>query len=46
MVGAIAHMPVPVGHRSFGGWKGSLFVDTTMCGPEGIRFCTLDPGGS
>ena len=32
--------PVPVSYYSFGGWKGSLFGDTHMYGPEGIHFYT------
>ena len=38
MVGINVPIPVPVGYHSFGGWKDSLFGDTTMYGPEGIRF--------
>ncbi len=38
MVGINVPVPVPVGYHSFGGWKDSLFGDTTMYGPEGIRF--------
>ncbi len=40
MVGINVPVPVPVGYHSFGGWKESLFGDTTMYGPEGIRFYT------
>jgi malonate-semialdehyde dehydrogenase (acetylating)/methylmalonate-semialdehyde dehydrogenase len=40
MVGINVPIPVPVASHSFGGWKGSLFGDTTMYGPEGIRFYT------
>ncbi len=40
MVGINVPIPVPVGHHSFGGWKDSLFGDTTMYGPEGVRFYT------
>ena len=55
MVGINVPIPVPVGYHSFGGWKDSLFGDTTMYGPEGIRFYTKpkvvtsrwpDPAGS
>ncbi len=55
MVGINVPIPVPVGYHSFGGWKDSLFGDTTMYGPEGIRFYTRpkvmtsrwpDPAGS
>lgn len=38
MVGINVPIPVPVAHHSFGGWKDSLFGDTHMYGPEGIRF--------
>ncbi len=40
MVGINVPIPVPVGYHSFGGWKDSLFGDTAMYGPEGIRFYT------
>ena len=40
MVGVNVPIPVPVGYHSFGGWKDSLFGDTHMYGPEGIRFYT------
>lgn len=40
MVGINVPIPVPVASHSFGGWKGSLFGDTAMYGPEGIRFYT------
>ena len=40
MVGINVPVPVPVGSHSFGGWKNSLFGDTHMYGPEGIRFYT------
>lgn len=40
MVGINVPVPVPVGYHSFGGWKDSLFGDTTMYGPEGIHFYT------
>ncbi|MFW2381524.1 MAG: CoA-acylating methylmalonate-semialdehyde dehydrogenase [Acidimicrobiales bacterium] len=40
MVGVNVPIPVPVGYHSFGGWKDSLFGDTTMYGPEGVRFFT------
>ncbi|MEM7286831.1 MAG: CoA-acylating methylmalonate-semialdehyde dehydrogenase [Actinomycetota bacterium] len=55
MVGINVPIPVPVGYHSFGGWKDSLFGDTTMYGPEGINFFTRpkvltsrwpDPAGS
>ncbi|HEV3452645.1 MAG TPA: CoA-acylating methylmalonate-semialdehyde dehydrogenase [Acidimicrobiia bacterium] len=40
MVGINVPIPVPVASHSFGGWRASLFGDTTMYGPEGIRFYT------
>ncbi len=40
MVGINVPIPVPVGYHSFGGWGESLFGDTTMYGPEGVRFFT------
>ncbi len=40
MVGINVPVPVPVGYHSFGGWKDSLFGDTTMYGPEGVNFYT------
>ena len=40
MVGINVPIPVPVGYHSFGGWKDSAFGDTTMYGPEGLRFYT------
>ena len=38
MVGVNVPIPVPVASHSFGGWKSSLFGDSPMYGPEGIRF--------
>lgn len=40
MIGINVPVPVPVGYHSFGGWKASLFGDTHMYGPEGVRFFT------
>jgi len=40
MVGINVPIPVPVAYHSFGGWKSSLFGDTHMYGPEGVRFYT------
>ncbi len=40
MVGINVPIPVPVGYHSFGGWGDSLFGDTAMYGPEGVRFFT------
>lgn len=40
MVGVNVPIPVPVAYYSFGGWKGSLFGDLHMYGPEGVQFYT------
>jgi malonate-semialdehyde dehydrogenase (acetylating)/methylmalonate-semialdehyde dehydrogenase len=40
MVGINVPIPVPVAWHSFGGWKSSIFGDTAIYGPEGIRFYT------
>ncbi|HEX4432336.1 MAG TPA: CoA-acylating methylmalonate-semialdehyde dehydrogenase [Frankiaceae bacterium] len=40
MVGVNVPIPVPVAQQSFGGWKGSLFGDLHMYGPEGMQFYT------
>jgi malonate-semialdehyde dehydrogenase (acetylating) / methylmalonate-semialdehyde dehydrogenase len=40
MVGVNVPIPVPVASHSFGGWKDSLFGDSPVYGPEGIRFYT------
>ena len=40
MVGVNVPVPVPVSYYSFGGWKASLFGDTHVYGPDGIRFYT------
>jgi malonate-semialdehyde dehydrogenase (acetylating)/methylmalonate-semialdehyde dehydrogenase len=40
MVGVNVAIPVPMAYYSFGGWKDSLFGDTHVHGPEGIRFYT------
>lgn len=40
MVGINVPIPVPVAYYSFGGWKGSLFGDLHMYGPEGVQFYT------
>lgn len=40
MVGVNVPIPVPVGFYSFGGWRGSLFGDTHMYGPDGVHFYT------
>lgn len=40
MVGVNVPIPVPMAFYSFGGWKRSLFGDTHIYGPEGLRFYT------
>jgi malonate-semialdehyde dehydrogenase (acetylating)/methylmalonate-semialdehyde dehydrogenase len=40
MVGINVPIPVPVASHSFGGWKASIFGDSPIYGPEGIRFYT------
>jgi malonate-semialdehyde dehydrogenase (acetylating)/methylmalonate-semialdehyde dehydrogenase len=40
MVGVNVPIPVPVAYYSFGGWKSSLFGDTSIYGPAGIDFYT------
>ena len=40
MVGVNVAIPVPVAYYSFGGWKASLFGDTSVYGPSGVDFCT------
>ena len=40
MIGINVPIPVPVAFHSFGGWKSSLFGDSAIYGPEGIRFYT------
>lgn len=40
MVGVNVPIPVPMAYYSFGGWKQSLFGDTHMYGPDGVRFYT------
>jgi malonate-semialdehyde dehydrogenase (acetylating)/methylmalonate-semialdehyde dehydrogenase len=40
MVGVNVPIPVPVAAFSFGGWRSSLFGDSHMYGPEGVRFYT------
>jgi malonate-semialdehyde dehydrogenase (acetylating)/methylmalonate-semialdehyde dehydrogenase len=40
MVGVNVPIPVPMAYYSFGGWKQSLFGDTHVYGPEGVRFYT------
>ena len=40
MIGVNVSVPVPVGSYSFGGWKDSIFGDSPIYGPDGIRFYT------
>jgi malonate-semialdehyde dehydrogenase (acetylating) / methylmalonate-semialdehyde dehydrogenase len=40
MVGVNVPIPVPVAWHSFGGWKSSIFGDSAIYGPDGIRFYT------
>jgi malonate-semialdehyde dehydrogenase (acetylating)/methylmalonate-semialdehyde dehydrogenase len=40
MIGVNVPIPVPVSFYSFGGWKDSLFGDSPIHGPEGVRFYT------
>ncbi len=40
MVGINVPIPVPMAYHSFGGWKGSLFGDLHVHGPDGVRFYT------
>ncbi len=40
MVGINVPVPVPVPQQSFGGWKRSVFADTSMFGPDAIHFYT------
>ncbi|HZE37248.1 MAG TPA: CoA-acylating methylmalonate-semialdehyde dehydrogenase [Stackebrandtia sp.] len=40
MVGVNVPIPVPMSYYSFGGWKDSLFGESHMHGPEGVRFYT------
>ena len=40
LVGINVPIPVPMAFHSFGGWKRSIFGDSNMHGPEGVRFFT------
>jgi malonate-semialdehyde dehydrogenase (acetylating)/methylmalonate-semialdehyde dehydrogenase len=40
MVGINVPIPVPVASHSFGGWKASIFGDSSIYGPDGVRFYT------
>ncbi len=40
MVGVNVPIPVPLASHSFGGWKASIFGDSSIYGPDGVRFYT------
>jgi malonate-semialdehyde dehydrogenase (acetylating) / methylmalonate-semialdehyde dehydrogenase len=40
MIGVNVPVPVPMAFHSFGGWKASLFGESHIHGPEGVRFYT------
>jgi malonate-semialdehyde dehydrogenase (acetylating) / methylmalonate-semialdehyde dehydrogenase len=40
MVGVNVPIPVPVASHSFGGWKDSIFGNSSIYGPDGVRFYT------
>ena len=40
MIGINVPIPVPAASHSFGGWKASIFGDSSIYGPDGIRFYT------
>ena len=40
MVGVNVPVPVPVAWHSFGGWRDSLFGESHIYGPEGVKFYT------
>ncbi len=40
MIGINVPIPVPMAYHSFGGWKDSLFGQSPIHGPEGVRFYT------
>jgi malonate-semialdehyde dehydrogenase (acetylating) / methylmalonate-semialdehyde dehydrogenase len=40
MVGVNVPIPVPLSFYSFGGWKDSIFGQSAIYGPEGVRFYT------
>ena len=40
MVGINVPIPVPVASHSFGGWKDSIFGNSSIYGPDGVRFYT------
>jgi malonate-semialdehyde dehydrogenase (acetylating)/methylmalonate-semialdehyde dehydrogenase len=42
MIGVNVPVPVPMAFYSFGGWKASMFGDSKVHGPEGIKFYTRE----
>jgi malonate-semialdehyde dehydrogenase (acetylating)/methylmalonate-semialdehyde dehydrogenase len=40
MIGINVPIPVPMAYHSFGGWKDSLFGESHVHGPDGVRFYT------
>ncbi len=40
MIGINVPIPVPMAYHSFGGWKDSLFGESHIHGPDGVRFYT------
>jgi malonate-semialdehyde dehydrogenase (acetylating) / methylmalonate-semialdehyde dehydrogenase len=40
MIGINVPVPVPMAYHSFGGWKDSLFGESHIHGPDGVRFYT------
>ena len=40
MIGINVPIPVPMAYHSFGGWKDSLFGQSPIHGPDGVRFYT------
>ncbi|MEU4694671.1 CoA-acylating methylmalonate-semialdehyde dehydrogenase [Actinoplanes sp. NPDC023714] len=40
MIGINVPIPVPMAYYSFGGWKDSLFGQSSIYGPEGVAFYT------
>src|ERR1700677_910266 len=44
MIGINVPIPVPVASHSFGGWKASIFGDSSIYGADGIRFYTRPKG--
>ena len=42
MIGVNVPVPVPMAFYSFGGWKASMFGDSKVHGPEGVKFYTRE----